>query len=92
MLVIGLRSLSLWKGNEMYYNPLYVVGVLPLSPQGTNSTMFTECCQVAICDDEPNCPHCKRKIRGWNAESKHERGKIRWDYATAAWGRQSSKP
>lgn len=72
----------------MYYNPEHLVGVLALTPQGTNSTMFTECCQVAICDDEPNCPGCKRKIRGWDAESNHERGKIRWRYATGTWNRR----
>lgn len=28
----------------------------------TNSTMFTTCCQVAICDDQSNCPRCKKEI------------------------------
>ena len=28
----------------------------------TNSTMFTTCCQVAICDDQANCPCCKKEI------------------------------
>jgi len=28
----------------------------------TNSTMFTTCCSVAICDNEENCPRCKEKI------------------------------
>jgi len=76
------------------YNPGYPVGrfnnnmgVLPLTPTGKNSTMFTECCHVAICDDEENCSYCKRKIIGWDAESKHERSMIRWRYATAAWNR-----
>ena len=73
----------------MYYNPEHLVGVLPLNPTGTNSTMFTECCQCAICDDEPNCPICKRKIRGWDAELRHERGMIRWRYATAHWKRRA---
>ncbi len=72
----------------MYYNPDYLVGVLPLQPQGTNSTMFTECCQVAICGDEPRCPCCKRNITGWNAATKHERDMIRWRYATAHWSKR----
>jgi len=58
-----------------------VVGVLPLYPSGTNSTIFTECCQVAICDDQPRCPRCHNRVVGWDAESKRERGKIRWDHA-----------
>lgn len=28
----------------------------------TNSTTFTTCCHVAICDDQALCPHCKREI------------------------------
>lgn len=24
----------------------------------TNSTMFTTCCETAICDDEQKCPSC----------------------------------
>jgi hypothetical protein len=32
------------------------VGIEPIYPSGTNSTMFTECCQVAICDDQPELP------------------------------------
>ena len=27
-----------------------------------NSTMFTTCCEVAICDDQANCPVCKQEI------------------------------
>ncbi len=73
----------------MYYNPEHLVGVIQLTPQGTNSTMLTECCEVAICDDQPNCPVCKRKIRGWDAESNHERGRIRWGYATAHWNKKA---
>ena len=71
----------------MYLNPGVIARVHKLNPQGTNSTMFTECCDVAICDDEPNCPYCGRKVIGHEAESKHERGKIRWRFATAHWRR-----
>ena len=66
-------------------NPEHLMGVMPLLPQGTNSTMFTECCRTAICNDEPNCPRCGRKVIGWDADSDHERGKIRWQHATASW-------
>ncbi len=83
----GREVSSLPEGGVMHFNVGVVPGIMPLMPQGTNSTMFTECCQVAICDDEPNCPYCKRKIRGWDAESNHERGKIRWQYATGHWKR-----
>jgi hypothetical protein len=28
----------------------------------TNSTFFTMCCQVAICDDEQKCPRCRQDV------------------------------
>lgn len=62
-------------------------GIQWLNPQGTNSTIFTDCCRVAICDDQPNCPLCKQPIIGANALTNHERGKIRWKVATAHWKR-----
>jgi len=58
-----------------------VVGLLPLHPDGTNSTFFTVCCHAAICDDEARCPRCGRLVIGWDAGSAHERGKIRWKHA-----------
>ena len=27
-----------------------------------NSTFFTTCCRVAICDDQQKCPHCKKDV------------------------------
>jgi hypothetical protein len=60
-------------------------GVHKLQPQGTNSTMFTECCDTAICDDERCCPNCKKEIIGHDAHSNHERGIIRWKYAISHW-------
>lgn len=69
----------------MYFNPGVIIPVHSLSPQGTNSTMFTMCCDVAICSDEPNCPLCKRKVIGWDADTKHERSMIRWRSATSHW-------
>lgn len=71
----------------MHINPEYLAGVISLSPTGTNSTMFTECCDVAICDDQACCPQCKRDIIGHDAKSTHERGRRRWRYATAHWKR-----
>jgi len=65
----------------MYINKDSVVGIEPLYPQGTNSTFFTECCGVAICDYETCCPVCKRKVIGWDAETDHDRNRIRWNYA-----------
>lgn len=29
-----------------------------------NSTIFTKCCNVAICDDQRCCPVCKVEIAG----------------------------
>ena len=58
-----------------------VIGLLPLYPQGTNSTFFTQCCRVAICDDQPKCPVCKKKVVGWDAKSDNERNRIRWKHA-----------
>jgi hypothetical protein len=28
----------------------------------TNSTFFTKCCNVAICDDQQKCPRCKTDV------------------------------
>ena len=64
-----------------HINEDYVAGLHPLYPSGTNSTFFTQCCDVAICDYEVNCPSCGRKVIGWDAESKHERHQIRWRHA-----------
>lgn len=76
-------------GSEiMYINPEYIAGIISLQPQGTNSTFFTQCCETAICDDEPNCPRCHRKVIGHDAESNHKRYIIRWRNATAHWQRK----
>lgn len=73
------------KKKIIVYNPDNKVGVLQIYPQGTNSTMFTECCKVAICDGEGCCPKCNREIIGNDAKTSHKRGKIRWNYATFHW-------
>ena len=72
----------------MYINEGCLIDVLSLAPLGTNSTMFTECCHVAICDDESCCPVCKRKVIGHDAESSAEKGRIRWKSATCHWDRK----
>lgn len=71
----------------MDLNPGYIVNITPLMPQGTNSTMFTECCTVAICDDEACCPGCGKNVIGYDADSEHERHRIRWTNATRYWKR-----
>jgi len=63
----------------MHINEGYKAGVFLCSP--TNSTMFTECCETAICDNETKCPRCNREVIGDDAESNHKRHLIRWDYA-----------
>ena len=55
--------------------------LLPLDPGGTNSTFFTSCCRVAICDNQGNCPSCGGLVVGWGASSDGERRKIRWEHA-----------
>jgi len=71
----------------MNVNDGYPVEMKPIHPQGTNSTMFTECCGSAICDDETHCPSCKREAIGADKESAHERGLVRWKNATSHWKR-----
>lgn len=71
------RPKSIYMNDESVYP--YIAGVFLCSP--TNSTMFTECCHVAICGDQENCPHCKRRVVGADAESEYWRRRIRWDYA-----------
>ena len=65
----------------MYINPGRKVGFLPLYPQGTNSTLFTQCCRVAICEDQKCCPSCGCDAMGSEIENSHERGVYRWKLA-----------
>ena len=39
----------------------------------TNSTLFTDCCGVAICDDQSRCPKCGEEVPYSRVE--------RWDMA-----------
>lgn len=55
--------------------------LLPIKPGGTNSTMFTSCCRVAITDSQKRCPDCGSKVIGWHAEDPQERHRIRWNHA-----------
>lgn len=57
------------------------IGIMPLHPQGTNSTFFTMCCQTAICDDQKCCPSCGREVVGCDIEDHHQRHLYRWKYA-----------
>ena len=72
----------------MHINEGYLINVVPLNPSGTNSTFFTECCHVAICDCEGICPICKRKVIGYDAESNAEAHRIRWESAASHWKRK----
>lgn len=72
----------------MYYNEGYPSDISPLMPQGTNSTFFTQCCGTAICDNEANCPSCKRPVVGHDAPAGHKRFMIRWANATRFWERK----
>lgn len=64
-----------------------MAGVETILAHDANSTMSTECCSVAICDDEEKCPKCKINVIGYDAGSDGERGNIRWRYATRLWKR-----
>jgi hypothetical protein len=41
-----------------------MTGVFLCSP--TNSTMFTTCCEVAICDYQQKCPCCNKYVYPFN--------------------------
>jgi len=62
--------------------------IVPLVPRGTNSTFFTECCSVAICDHERTCPGCSRPVVGHDVP-RDERNRKRWQNATRFWNRKS---
>jgi hypothetical protein len=68
-------------------NPEYKIDIIPLVPRGTNSTMFTTCCSVAICDDQRRCPSCDREVVGADEDNHDRRRRIRWDNATRHWKR-----
>ena len=47
----------------------------------TNSTMFTTCCECAICNDETRCPNCRALVVGHDESTDHARGLKRWRIA-----------
>ena len=67
-----------------------IAEIVPLTPQGTNSTMFTACCEVAICGDQAKCPHCGGLVVGHDAADAYERSRIRWKNATRYWNRKKN--
>ncbi len=74
------------KALVMHHNEGYLVGIVAIYPSGTNSTMFTACCHVAICDDQGSCPSCNRPVIG-HEDSPNDRRRIRWSNATSGWKR-----
>ncbi len=48
-----------------------------------NSTIFTNCCEVAICDDQAFCPACKQEVYPGELATNHERRVSRWSMAYA---------
>lgn len=47
----------------------------------TNSTFFTNCCRVAICDDQVKCPACGGPVIGHDSKDNNARRARRWHYA-----------
>ena len=64
-----------------------VANIIPLTKQGTNSTLFTECCGVAICDNQAHCPVCKGAVIGHDISDVGVRSHARWRNATRMWTR-----
>lgn len=56
-----------------------MIGVFLCSP--TNSTMFTNCCRVAINDDQALCPRCRQEVQPGEEATNHERHVARWRQA-----------
>lgn len=50
----------------------------------TNSTMFTTCCNVAICDDQKLCPKCGDEVV---PRTRAERWRTAYGAATGKYGR-----
>lgn len=53
-----------------------------------NSTIFTNCCRVAINDDQAHCPLCKAEVYPGVEATEHERNMYRWNWA---YGRQKER-
>jgi hypothetical protein len=50
-----------------------------------NSTIFTNCCNVAIQDHQANCPSCKEEVYPGREATTRQRDMNRWNWA---YGRQ----
>lgn len=48
-----------------------------------NSTMFTDCCGCAVCNDELKCPSCNAEVYPYDEGelNNHQRGAARWKIA-----------
>lgn len=51
----------------------------------TNSTIFTNCCRVAITDRETHCPACEQEVMPGADSTEQQRARSRWNWA---YGRQ----
>lgn len=38
----------------------------------TNSTLFTTCCEVAVCDDQRLCPRCQQAVEPQGRQARWE--------------------
>ena len=72
-------------GGGVMKNIGYVSQIIPVSPSGTNSTMFTDCCGCAIANSERSCPSCGCNVIGYDEDDNDKRGRIRWENATRFW-------
>lgn len=46
-----------------------------------NSTIFTNCCKVAILEHQADCPMCGEEVYPGREATNHERNKYRWSWA-----------
>lgn len=65
-----------------------MIGVRLCGPN--NSTIFTNCCEVAICDDEACCPRCKQEVHPGREATQHQRRVDRWNMAYGPYRRAAA--
>ena len=70
---LGLSGSSAHQG-EQFMNGVHLSGP-------TNSTMFTDCCGVAITDNEGRCPLCGEEVFPGDEATHFERRTDRWEMA-----------
>lgn len=56
----------------------------------TNSTLFTNCCNVAILDDQAACPQCRQEVYPGHDSTQRDRAMYRWNWAYGRQRRQYS--